>query len=266
MITIIRWTLWQRRWSLMWWAIGMVGMIALELGFYPSFRDQAGQLNQVFDQIPAAARSFISDSSDFFSPTGYLASRVFALVLPILFTIFAISLGSSLLGRDERDGTIELLLSRPLSRSKLLAGRALTGLMMLTLLALLGLAAVISLDALVNLHVAPGPVAAAVAMSALLGLSFGTIALLITCMGGPARVASVGIATFLAFAGYILASLESTVHWLVWPARLLPFHYYHPSELLHNAYHWQGPVFMGGVVVIGYLLAWAAFRRRDIGA
>ncbi len=77
--------------------------------------------------------------TDFISPVGYLNSQLFFLMLPIILGIFAISLGSDALAGEEGRGTLDLLLSTPLSRRKavlekfatMLAGTAVQALILL---------------------------------------------------------------------------------------------------------------------------------------
>ncbi|MBI2368924.1 MAG: MFS transporter [Deltaproteobacteria bacterium] len=49
-------------------------------------------------------------------------------MLPLLLSVLTIGLGSRLLAKEESEGTLELLLARPVSRAKLLAAKAMAGL------------------------------------------------------------------------------------------------------------------------------------------
>src|SRR4051812_24068703 len=122
MIPVIKWELHQRKMSILWWTVGIVVLIAVLMLVYPSIRDQADQLNKVLNQLPAGLRDLKTGSSsvDVASPVGYLNSQLYYVTLPLLLIILAITRGSALLGKDEQDHTLELLLSRPISRGKLL--------------------------------------------------------------------------------------------------------------------------------------------------
>src|ERR1700740_531861 len=110
---IVRWGLRQRRMYTIGWTIGVTAFVALELSFFPAFKNQTAQLNQTINQLPASVQSLIGGSGgNYFSAENYLNSRVFYLVIPILFAMLMIGLGSSLVAREEREGTLELLLAR----------------------------------------------------------------------------------------------------------------------------------------------------------
>lgn len=48
-----------KRWWLFGWSTGIVALITLTLGFYPSFRDQADEFNQMVDRMPEGIKSLI---------------------------------------------------------------------------------------------------------------------------------------------------------------------------------------------------------------
>ena len=263
MRAIIRWTLWQRRWSTMWWSAGISAFILLNMVFYPSFKNQAADLQKSFESLPDAAVQLFGGSTDFFSPVGFLNSQIFFLMLPLLLGVLAIALGSSLLAREEHDKTIETLLSRPLSRSKLLASKALAGVAILGSATAAGLATTLMTAQLVDLDVAASRIIAATALCFVLALSFGAIAFALAATG-KARTASLGIASAVALGGYLISSLAGTVSWLETPAKLFPFHYYRPEAILIGSFDWLNLVFLSGIIALFGIISWAPFRRRDI--
>lgn len=265
MWTVVKWTLWQRRWSIGWWTLGVVAFIVLELAFYPTIRDQAGELEESFARLSDSAMALFSDTGDFFSPVGYLSGQVFYLMMPMLLGVLAISAGASLIGREEREGTLELLLSRPVSRGKLMAAEALTGTLIIMFVGVVGTVAASIAARLVNLPVPFDNILLAGLAASLLALSFGAVAFTITMLGRSARSASIGVAALVALAGYLISSLATTVDWLLWPAKFFPFDYYHPAEILNGTYNWLNIVIIIGLIGICGFISWRAFRRRDLG-
>ncbi len=241
----------------------MAFFIFINLVFYPTFKDQAGEFEKTFQQLPDATRQLFTDTGDFFSPVGYLSSQVYYLMLPMLLSVLAISLGVSLIGREEKDGTIELLLARPVSRAKLLLGKAAVGIIILGAVGLVATATALVMCKAVNIDVSAVNVLWASLVSMVLALCFGSIAFLIST-SGRAKSASVGLASLIALGGYILVSLAGTVSWLKYPAKAFPFNYYHPSEILEGRYSWFNLVFFGAVIILASIFSWLAFRRRDL--
>lgn len=261
---ILRYAIWQKRWSVLIWCGGVTAFIALNLLLYPTVRDQAAQLNQVLEELPQATHSLFSDSSELLSPTGYLSTRVFYLLLPLLFSVLAIGLGSSLLAKEENDGTIELLLSRPLSRARLLTGKALSGLVILGTIGLAALTSTLFFSWLVEIAVPLKNITLTMVMMLVLCLLFGSAAFLMTALGRWGRAASIGVAVFFALSSYLVTSLSSIASWLIWPSKFLPYHYYRPTEVLEGNFSWPNFLILLSTSLILGILSWIAFRRRDL--
>jgi ABC-2 type transport system permease protein len=263
MKSIIFWTLKQKRNSTIWWSLSISIFLFINMIFYPSFKNDADELQKSFENLPDAALQLLGGSSDFFSPIGYINSQVFFIMLPMILGILAIALGAGLLAREEQDKTIESLLSRPVSRSKLLSSKALSGILVLFIVTLVGLITTIVTAKIVDLEVGTSALIQATSVCFLLTVSFGAIAYLLTATG-KARGASIGVATFVALGGYIIGSLAGTVSWLSAPSKLFPFHYYQSEAILRGTYNWNNLWYFVGVIFLCAGLSWFAFRRRDL--
>lgn len=263
MPAVTKWTLKIRKTSTIWWTVGIVAFMFINLIFYPSFKDSAAELQKSFDSLPEAAVQLFGGSTDFFSPVGYLNSQVYFLMLPLLFGMLAITLGSSLLAREEQDKTIESVLSRPISRSSLLAQKALAGGTILIIASFINLFATLVIIKMVDLEIASIRIVEASFVCFLMVLSFGTIAYLFTATG-RAKGASLGITALIAFGGYVVSSLAGTVKWLEGPSKVLPFNYYKSESILRGTYNWNNVWFFVFVIVVCAVGSWVAFRRRDL--
>ncbi len=263
MKAVIKWTLWQRRFNIVWWSIASFFLIFINMIFYPSFKDQAVQLQKSFENLPQTTVQFIGGSTDFFSPIGFLNSQIFFFMLPLLLGVLAIGLGSSLLAREEQNKTIESLLARPISRARLLLSKATAGFVILGTVTLISLITTLVTSRVVNIQVSMVNIVLATIACFLLVLSFGAIAFLFTATG-RVRGSSIGIATAVGLGGYIINSLAGTVNWLKVPSKLLPFHYYQPEAILRGTYEWSNILFFLVITLGSGILAWLSFRRRDI--
>lgn len=261
---VARWTLRQRRWFIIWWCLGLLFYIFLTLVFYPTIHDQSAQLNKSLDQIPQTAKQLFTDTNNLFSPVGYLSSQLFYLLQPLLLSILAINLGMSLVGKEEKDNTIEMLLARPLSRGQLLFGKATAGLLILVFATGLSALFIALMSKAVGLAVPIPSILATGAAVGLLALSFGAVAFMLTALGRAGRAASIGISAIVALGGYILVSLAPSVSWLRWPAKVFPFNYYHSAELLTGQYNWANVIYFIALTAGCLVVAWLAFRRRDL--
>lgn len=260
---IIRWTIYQRRWSILGWSFGAFFIIFINMIFYPSFRDDAVALQKSFENLPESAVQLFGGSTDFFSPIGFMNSQIFYLMLPLILGILAIALGSSVIAREEQDKTIESLLARPISRSRFMASKALASIIIITIVTTVSLLTTVIIGRLVDLTIPIMHIVIVSLFCYLMVLNFGAIALLLTATG-KARGASIGIASVMALGGYLVGSLSGTVEWLKIPSKIFPFSYYHPEAILRGNIVWINAVFFLSVIALCGVLSWLTFRRRDI--
>lgn len=266
MKAVILWELRQRRLTILWWAIGTFALIAMLMLLYPSIHDQAAQLNKVLDQLPDSLKALKTGGTnvDITSPVGYLHSQIFYITLPLLWIIYAVTRGSGLLGKEEESKTIELLLARPISRGRLLAGKAVAGAIELALLGVAALLSVIGFAMIVGLDVSYKHLAITTIITLLFCLSFGAISFTLTAMGRFTKKASTTIAVALAFGGYIIASLSSFSSALDIPAKVMPYTYFAPDALLRGDYNSGLFVYLFGVLLFAFIGSFLGFRRRDL--
>jgi ABC-2 type transport system permease protein len=252
----------QRR-SLIWWGLGLVLLTVVTLLFYPSVRTFP-ELNELLAEQDSLIRAFIGDVPDLTSPEGYLNSQLFFLMLPLLIIGFAIAQGSGAIAGEEEKGTLDMLLSNPIERWRVVVEKY--GAMMVTVVALAGVTWVgLAAGALaVAMDISYVKMAEAMLAAALLGMAFGAFALALGSATGK-RAKSIGIAAGVGVAGYFVNALAPVVDVLEPIRRVSPFHYYSTSDPLTNGLH-LGHI---GVLVAlsAALLAVAVvtFQRRDLG-
>lgn len=259
---ILRRALLDRRRGLVGWGIGVVALVLVTVLFYPSIEGNQ-ELNALLDDYPDAARALIGAGElDLVSPAGYLNSQLFALMAPVVVAIFAIGAGASAVAGDEERGTIELLLAQPLSRTRLVAERALAMTAGVALLCALTFLATWAGARAVGMDIGVGPIASACVGLLLIGLVAGAIALAAGCATGH-RSAGIAAGAAVMTAGYLLDSLGQVIGALEPWRPLSPFRWYDPAGRLTDG---LGPgllVLLVAAAALGVAGA-AAFARRDL--
>lgn len=264
---VIAWELKQRKMAILWWTIGSVVLAAGILALYPSIRDQATELNNVLNQLPQELRGLKTGgaaSVDVANPIDFLNSQLFFATLPILWIILGITRGPRLLARDEESHTLELLLAKPLSRTKLLIAKILSFWLEAIIVGGITLLSLVLIAPLIDIEVGKGALALTTIYTMVFSLTFGYIAFALHASGLLQRKTATTIAMVLGFGGYILASLESLTDWLQWPAKFVPYHYFKPIEVLQGNTPVAITVYMVLVIVLGTAIAIIGFRKRDI--
>ena len=255
-------TLRDQRRSLIWWGIGLMTLTLLTLLFYPSFEDSQ-ELNDILDDAPAAVKAFSGNYTDYTSPEGYLNSQLLFLMAPLLFLIFAIALGSGAIAGEEQRGTLDLLLSNPLTRSQVAVEKfaaMVVAILALALVLWLGMAigaAAVEMD--INFR----RMAEATLSVALLGITFGALALALGSATGK-RGMSISVTGAVGVIAYFLNALAPVVGALEPLSKVSPFYYYISSDPLTNGLNFAHAGVLLGLVGAFVALALITVERRDL--
>jgi ABC-2 type transport system permease protein len=252
--------------SLIGWSVGVCVAVVLIVGLYPSVQGQEG-IEKMFDELPAAIKALAGAQGglSIISPVGYLHSRLFVLILPLLLTIFGIGAGARLTGGSEDDKTLEFLLSHPVSRRRVVLERfaavtaMVAGLGGVALISTLVMVAAIGVIPAVSVLHVVGACAATVCIA----LLFSSIAFATGCVAGR-RAPAISIATIVAVGGYIVHSLFALVPSLAWTRPLSPWNWYLSDVILLSGPTLVSiavPIAVAAAVVCGGL--WR-FERRDL--
>ncbi len=267
MIATLLWELKRRRTALIWWTIGSLVLTVVILALFPSIQDKAAQMNQVINQLPEGIREMKAGGVghvDVGDPAQFLNSQLFYITLPMVWIIMAITRGSGILGRDEQDGTLEVLLARPISRSHLLLAKAAALIAEMLIVAGITCLAIVLLAPQFKLNVGAGHLLLASLFTAAFSLSFGVIAFALQAASSLTKRAATAVAVAISFGGYLIASLSPMTDWLKIPSKLVPFHYFDPLAILHGQVGRGLILYLFVVYVAGLMVGVLGFQRRDI--
>ncbi len=256
-------TLRERRRSLVGWSAG-VTLVTLLLGsLWPTIRDMA--------DFEALLQSYPQQLGELFNiaamgtPAGYLGGEYFSLLAPLLFLTFGIGLGARLPAADEERGSLEVLLSLPVTRTRLLLEQAVALLAAVAVLTAAQLLAVLLTSLLFGMGISIGAALAAAVSMGLLAMLFGLIALVVGAATGR-RATALAVASVLAVASYVLYVAAQFIESLRGWVRLSPFEHLVGSEPILRGL----PPLASGVlalVALGVLaVSLPLFTRRDVAA
>jgi ABC-2 type transport system permease protein len=202
----------DRRRGALWWALGMATGVAAIVGLWPSVRGN-DDIERVVEDLPASIRALIGSQEGvpLSSAPGYLQARLFSTILPILLLAYGISLGARTIGAAEEDGTLQLVVTSPVTRRRVAAERFAASALLLLGLAVVGLVTAVSLGALVGIFPDVSVGRMVVATAAVTELAFLHLALAAAagaCTGrrGPA----VAVASAVAVGGYLVYGLAAS--------------------------------------------------------
>ena len=132
-MTLIRHEL-RRGWkSLLIWTAAIGAFLVVCLLIFPEMKNQMDSISTLFASMGAFTKAFGMETLNFGTLTGFYGIEC-GNILGIGGALFAALLGISALSREEKDGTAELLLTHPLSRTEVVTQKLIAILIQIVIL------------------------------------------------------------------------------------------------------------------------------------
>jgi len=245
------------------WALSLALIVATYAAIWPSVKSQPS-MSEFIDQMPEAFRSlFATSSADMSTPTGYIQVELLSFMGPIAVLIYAINAGAGAIGGEEDRHTMDLLLSNPVGRGRVVVDKFLAmALGTFLLAAVMGLSLVLEGN-LADMVLPPDKVAGAMLHLALLGVVFGSLALALSAAKGRTGL-SRGIPAVLAVLAYIINALAPLVDAFDRIQEASPFFQYIGQDPLRKGVAWDSVLVSALTIAVLVALAVPGFRRRDV--
>lgn len=256
-------TLFDQRKALVAWVVSLALLMGMYVAIWPSMRGQPS-MSDFLDQMPEAMRSlFATTGADMSTPVGYLQVELMSFMGPLVLMLYSVTAGAGAVAGEEDRRTMDLLLSAPVSRTRVVVQKLAAMSVGVLLLAGVGAVALLVEGSLADMGLPRGNVAAAMLHMALLALVFGALALAIGATTGHATL-SRAAAAVVAVLAYVVNGLAPIVSWLEPVQKLSPFFQYIAHDPLRHGVSWPSVgVAVATVVVLG-VVAVLGFRRRDV--
>ncbi|MBU6389272.1 ABC transporter permease subunit [Patescibacteria group bacterium] len=255
------------------WVILLIYVVALFLlmwmyiGLFPSIKSQAQSFNQLIQQMPEGLRSaFGADAFDYSNLGSYLSTEMFGFLWPLVMIIFTLSWAANALAGEVELGTVEIVLSKPVSRLRVYWERYLAGVAALFIYVVFSILSLIPFARLYSIdisHLHPVLLSLLCFLFGMAVFSLGT--LLSAIFSDKSKVYAFGAGLLvLTYVLNIVASLKDSLSDLKYGSF---FYYFNPAQaIVHDKIVTEGYwVFILFSLVTVLLGAWY-WNRRDITA
>ncbi len=263
MTPVLRRTLAREVRGILGWVVGVVMISLVTLGSWPAIGESAEDFSEVLDNLPEAITAFFGEGIADFSAAGIVGSRLYGTIGMALFIAYAISRGARGIAGEEGDGTLELLVTQPLSRRAIAVDKLVAMLVGLAVLVVVELVLLVVAMPLVDLSFPAGNIAGASIGLYLLSAMFGCLAFGVGAATGR-RTLAVGVAGGLAGGLFLLAGFGALVEALEPIAEVSPFAVYDGTTVLADGLG-VGPMLAFLATAVAFAAAGLmAFDRRDL--
>jgi ABC-2 type transport system permease protein len=248
--------------GLLFWAAGIVVLVLVTVSIWPSIEGNA-ELTDAIENYPEELKAFLGGSLDFATAAGYLNAELYSLMVPLLLLVHGIGSGARGLAGEEEAGTLDLLLSHPVRRRRVLLEKLGAAVTLLFVLGAVVFAAVALASTAFGLDVGTLDIAAATLGAVLLASQFAALAMLAGAATGS-RALAIGVPATVAIAAYLLFGLGNLVDALEPVRPLSPWEWYAGGDQLRNGLDGGGTLLLLGSILVLAGVAIPLFERRDL--
>lgn len=258
-------TLRDKRKTFFWWGLGVTLLTIWYSMMFLTLDSLQGDISGINKMMESGLiQGLLGGVYDLSTPIGWLGAELLPLLGPIIFIVFAVSFATSSLIGEEGKGTLNLLLTNPISRASVYLQKFIAMCLGTLALGLVFWIGNIIGTTSANMGLSLVSLGEVTFSLVLLGLLFGSLAMAIGGFTGKSG-ASTGVASALGIVSYLLNSMSEIVQSLkpFQPASV--FHYYGGGEVLQNGIDFGDVgILLAGTVVL-FAIGMYGFQRRDIG-
>jgi len=248
--------------------VGLLFYVYLLISIYPTVQQRSAEIQELLKSYPKGFIEIFGGGSavSFTTVEGFLSLEFFSLMWFVIIGAFVIGYGAAALGKELESGTIEILLSQPITRTSALVTKSLNlfistiGMVVLTVLATYVFGLVVGLKPKVD------GIVALIVIGTLFFLAIGAISLFFSVLlgeRGRAALTTSGLLVSMYFIT-VVAGLANW-DWIKKLERISLFHYYDSAKLLSTGnIPAKSLLVYAGTAIVFYLGSILVFRRRDI--
>ncbi|MBP3665043.1 MAG: ABC transporter permease subunit, partial [Tyzzerella sp.] len=142
-MTILKHELRQNRAALLIWTVVISFMIGVCVFIYPEMKGEMESISDVFADMGSFSAAFGMDQINFGTMLGYYAIEC-GNVLGLGGAFFAAICGSGILAKEEKEHTVEFLMTHPVSRSKVITQKLISVMLQIVVLNVIVFAVVVA--------------------------------------------------------------------------------------------------------------------------
>src|SRR4030095_7882711 len=211
-------TVYERRVAMLWWGLGLFAMTLLTVLLFPTFSKAFGESLQ---DVPDSLKQVLGEAHDYQRIEGFLQLQIFMqmVFLPI---IYGIILCTGLIAGEEGQGTLQSLLSHPVSRTKVYLQKIAAAAVVLWVVNFAMFIAIFIGCQMIGESPDFWRVFMATNVQWLVSMVFAMVGYALGAVTGRRGIAG-ALAGVYVFVAYLVSSLVATVDWMKYPNYFSPF-------------------------------------------
>lgn len=257
----------RNRKNLLIWLMIVMVLTFIVMSIFPYMQNIGAEMAQVMSNIPEGITKAMGIDASTWSSILGLYNTYYGIYIVVLISIFASSTGATIISKEERDGTAEFLMSKPISRAnifntKVLALFSLTAIIYFVQVftAFFGVIVFGEKDAnwstFITMHI----------NGLVLTLFFTCVGVFLSMYLQP-KMNFMGMVVGIVFGSYFLNAISNAAETISWIGYFSPFHYldFSVADPDYNLNFLAITIFLS-VSILLLTVSYRAYERKDIGA
>jgi len=251
--------------ALLIWSGVLSGLILLTLAFFPEFAKQQQEVTKLLESLPESMiKGFGLDQLSIADLIGYYGVRVY-MMTTLLGSIYTALLASSILAKEESEKTIEFLLSKPVTRTRIVTEKLLLVLTnVLILNAISAAASLAGFQFTKDQEVPMDTFALLVIAGILLHMTFGSVGFMLSSILRKTR-GILSISLGMVLATYFMSVMSGIAEELEPLKYFSPFKYVDAASIINeNGIEPLYTFIMAAIILLSTITAYIVYNRKDI--
>lgn len=265
MLAILKRSLKDRKTYLLWFIFSVVFLVWTYVAMYPSIREQSANFNKLLETYPDSFKKiFKIETMDFSHLENFISIEQFSFTWPLLVIFIALSFGANSIAGEVEKGTIEVLLSQPISRAKIFIGKYLSGLIGTLSFVFVSIYAIIPIAKIYDIDYKLSNFNTTFIISALFALAIMSVAYMASAFSsdkGRVYFITAGLLVAMYVANIVSALKESLAD-----LKYASFFYYFDAQksLVYNQIDSWSYLVFGSIIIGGFLVGLWKTTKRDL--
>ena len=255
----------DRKRSLIIFSIAGIGLLWMFIALYPIIEEQTTVIMELMEGFPEGfMKAFGADPDSFTTVEGFLAAKQYSATWPIMVILLLVALAGTVIAGEIEKGSIEISLSRPVSRLKIFFGRYMVGIVGLIVFTFFSVFSLVPLAAIYDVDIGFSNVLKLSIITFLFGLTVLSLSMLLSAIFSEKNRVYMFVGGFMVIM-YILnivALIKESIDYLKYSSF---FHYLDTNGalILDSIGNTSIIVFSTCAIVFTIIGAWW-FNKRDI--
>ncbi|ARI75710.1 ABC transporter permease subunit [Halobacillus mangrovi] len=245
------------------WTLSLMVIAVLFLSFYPSIASDMDDFTALLEGFPEPVRQAFGIQLENLGTINGFYAYVF-LYIALCGAIQGMNIGVSILSKEVREKTADFLLTKPVSRTKVLSAKLSAALVSIILTNVFFIATVIVTASIIQTEAYSTEVMLLISLTLLfIQLIFLAVGILIAVVFP--RIKSVLTVSLGTVFGFFFISMIVSIGDEGVKRYLSPFQYFDRQYIIeHSSYETSFLIVGGGIILVSLVLSYVLYRRKDI--